>query len=249
MKLGRKPRGHDSRIPKVSALRSRQSLAPLPPAVSYASGLPSNLGAMGNDSIGDCTCAAAGHAIQVWSWNAGHTLITPPDLDVLELYETCSGYVPGDPATDTGCIAQGVLHHWLRYPLAGNTLYGYAEIDTADFADIQRSIWECGVVYLGFNVPSYLMNKLTAPGSVWDVETADTGIVGGHCVDAIGYDENGNLTIVSWGATYTMTPAFWAAYVDESYALVDQDWCNITGKTPLGLALPDLDHAMHELKA
>ena len=49
------------------------ALPPVPAAQSWAAKIQS-WGTMGNnDTIGDCTCAAAGHLIECWTANAGVT--------------------------------------------------------------------------------------------------------------------------------------------------------------------------------
>jgi hypothetical protein len=247
MKLGRKPRAFDQRIPKLHNLQ-RDTTIPMPAHVDYTNGMSKDLGAMLNDTLGDCTCAAVGHAIQVWSFNIGG-MKTPSDQDIEALYEKAGGYIPGNPDTDNGCIEQDVLTDWLNGPVDGNELSAFVEVDPANFSDVKRTIWDCGLIYIGFNVPAYLMNSLTSPGSTWDVNNlADNTIVGGHCVIVAGYDSSGNMKLISWGAEYTMTAAFWSAYVDECYGLVNKDWITVTKKTPAGLTLEQLEALMNSMK-
>ena len=94
--LGRLARAHDPRIPHLSALLAGKTLPPPPAQVDYTKGMPKNLGMMLNDTLGDCTCAAVYHAIQVWTFNAskGKAIDTEPDSDVEKLYELACGYKP-----------------------------------------------------------------------------------------------------------------------------------------------------------
>src|SRR5579862_7669629 len=92
-KLGRTARGHDPRIPHFSALAAGKVLPPIPPAHDWSTGMPSDLGMMMNDTLGDCTCAAVYHARQVWTANTGG-IVTEPDSDVEMLYEKACGYKP-----------------------------------------------------------------------------------------------------------------------------------------------------------
>ena len=93
-KLGRLARSHNTKIPMLHDLLAGKALEPVKPAVDYTKGMPSNLGMMRNDTLGDCTCAAFYHALQVWSFNAEKKIDTEPDLDVLDLYEQACGYKP-----------------------------------------------------------------------------------------------------------------------------------------------------------
>lgn len=62
-----------------------------------------------------------------------------------------------------------------------------------------------------------------------------------------GYDAKG-ARVISWGQYYTMTWDFFAKFVDEVYAIADQDWVEATGKTPGGLSLADLEKQMQALE-
>lgn len=249
-KFGRRPRIHDSRVPHRSMLTMGVPMAAPPPyLMSYANMLPANLGEMMNDRLGCCTCAAVGHAIQLWSEVADHSMITPPDSAILSLYEAVGGYVPGKPETDGGAIEQEVLAYWLNNPVDGNKLIAYVEIDPANMDDVKRTIVECGLAYIGFNVPAYLQQGLMTAGSIWDVnQAADNSSIGGHAVIIDGYDDKGNLSVISWGSQYSMTPAFWDKQVDECYGLVNDLWVQTTGSTPAGLPLEALESLMQSLK-
>jgi hypothetical protein len=249
MKYGRLPRTYDPRVPKLAMIRSPRPLAPVPASINYSLGMPADLGAMMNDTIGDCVEAAVGHAEQVWTFVARGAMVTPSNFDIEAFYGVAGGYVPGHPSTDNGTVIQVALTDWLKVPVAGDTLAAFVEIDLASEDDIKRTIWESGGVYIGFNVPAYLQN-LEAAGSVWDVNpSADNSIIGGHCVFCPGYKENGNLVVQSWGLWYTITPAFWSQFVDEAYALANKDWIAKTGWTPAGLTLVQLEALMHMLKS
>ena len=246
-KLGRRPRGHDSRIPLITAERG----IALPSAINYASGMPANLGMMLNDSLGDCVPAGAGHSIQVWSYNAtlGAAMVTPSDPQVESFYELAGGYVPGNANTDNGTVIQVALQDWLKTPIDGNQIAGFVEISTANMQAVKETIYECGLVFIGLNVPNFVQS-LENPGSVWDVNpSADNTIEGGHCVICTGYQENGNLNFVTWGsADYQMTPAFWNAFVDEAYAIASPDFIKATGSTPVGLTLTQLEALMASMQ-
>lgn len=236
----------------MSVVRAEQPFPPLPQSIDYSARMPLPLGEMLNDSLGDCAEAAVGHAIQVWTWNARGPsyMVTVPDADILALYEWAGGYVPGDPSTDNGTVLQMALIDWLNGAVGGNELTAFVEIAVNNVSEVHRSIVECALVYIGLNVPQYLMDNLTDPGSVWDIDPqANNTSAGGHCVIATGYDASGNLTVISWGELYTMTPAFWRANVDECYALANKDWIQTTGKTPAGLSLSSLEALMQAMKA
>jgi len=252
LKLGRKARRYDSRIPHLSALLAGQKLTPVPAPTDWSKGMPANLGMALNSTLGDCTAAGWCHQKQIWTFNTG-AMVTVPDPDIEDLYEATGGYVPGDPSTDNGAVEQDVLSYLLKTGLTGDKLTAYFEVDTRNADDVKRTIAWCGGSYIGFEVPAFVMN-LTTAGSVWDLPgssgvpaDADTSIEGGHCVVIAGFDDSW-LTLISWGALYRMSWAFWAEYVDEAYGLVDTDWVKATGTTPANMTLAELEAQMQAIR-
>jgi hypothetical protein len=254
-KLGRLHRTYDARVPHMSALVAGQQLPPPPPSVNYTTKLPSNLGMMLNDTLGDCTCAAVYHALQVWSANASGQIDTECDADVEKLYILACGYNPRAGGEGPGGNEQHVLTYLLRSGAPtgpqGQTRHkiaGFVEVDPRNIDDVKRTINDCGVAYIGFNVPQFIVPPPPAvPPDVWDVQRQSTQIVGGHAVVLAGYDANG-ARVISWGQYYTMTWEFFSTYVDEVYAIADQTWIDKTGKSPAGLTLAELEVQMQALK-
>ena len=74
MKFGRLPRARTAAVPHLSAILAGRPALPAPASVHYMSALPDDTGALGNASIGDCTCAAVYHALQLWAANTGDAL-------------------------------------------------------------------------------------------------------------------------------------------------------------------------------
>jgi hypothetical protein len=254
-KLGRTARAHDPRIPHLSALLAGKTLPPPPASVDYTKGLPANLGMMLNDTLGDCTCAAVYHAIQVWTFNAslGKSIDTEPDIDVEKLYELACGYNPKTPGEGPGGNEQHVLKYLLKKGAptgaagkTSNKIAAFVEVDPRNVDDVKRTINDCGLAYIGFNVPANIMPPNAEPPAVWTVDPSNSKIIGGHAVVLAGYDANG-ARLISWGGYYTMTWPFFAKFVDEVYAIADQDWVNATGKTPGGISLTILEQQMQAL--
>lgn len=252
-KLGRRPRTFNPRIPHLSALRATRTLAPPPESVDWTQKLRPPLGMMLNDRLGDCTCAAFYHARQVWSANAEVAQITDPDQDVLRLYEVACGYNPNDPNTDQGGVEQDVLAYLLKTGAPTGTggardrIVAFVEVDPRNIDDVKRMINECGLAYIGFNVPQNIMPQDGEPPAVWTVDHANSQIIGGHAVVLPGYDSQG-ADVISWGQKYKMTWEFFSTFVDETYAIADRVWIEATGLTPLGLSLAELEAQMQALR-
>jgi hypothetical protein len=256
-KLGRTARAYDPRIPHMSALMmGKPALPPPPPTVDNTKGMPADLGMMLNDKLGDCTCAAVYHAIQVWTFNTsgGKKMDTEPDPNVEKLYELACGYKPSVPGEGPGGNEQKVLTYLLKHgaPCGAsgstcNKIAAFVEVDPRNTVDVKTTIWNCGVAYIGFAVPASLMPPNAEPPLIWKVDPNNTQMVGGHAVVLAGYDANG-ARVISWGSYYTMTWDFFNKYVDEVYAIADPDWVDSTGKTPGGLTMAQLQEQMQALK-
>jgi hypothetical protein len=253
MRFGRQPRGHDPRIPRLSALIEGAAPIAVSADVDWTVGMPTDLGMMLNDQLGDCTCAGVYHGRQV---NTFHTsgIKTPPDALVEKLYEEACGYVPGDAATDQGGSCQAVLTYWLNKGvptrLGPDKLDAFFEVDVANFDELKRTIYECGFAYIGLNIPAWFANALNGGNvpQVWDVDPGgDNTIVDGHCVVLAAQDGAGRFKLASWGTWYEMTPAFFQSFCDEAYGPVSGDWMKATGSTPAGLTLAQWEAQMKAL--
>jgi len=252
-KLGRLHRTYNPSVPHMSALLAGQTLPPPPASVDYTAKMPADLGMMMNDTLGDCTCAAFYHALQVWSFNASGKIDTEVDTDVEKLYVLACGYNPRLGGEGPGGNEQHVLTYLMKKgaPMGPNgktrhKIAAFVEVDPRNTDDVKRTIDECGVAYIGFNVPAFLMPPGAPPPAVWDAQRDNTQSIGGHAVVLAGYDANG-ARVISWGQYYTMTWAFFAQYVDEVYAIADPTWVEATGKTPAGLSLEELETQMQGL--
>jgi hypothetical protein len=250
-KFGRKRRTFNSRIPHYSALLNirRGALLPVPDQVDYTKGMPVDFGMMANDRLGICTCAAYYHARQVWTFNAQGVEITEPDRDVIKLYEEACHYNPLLFWTDAGGVEQDVLQYLLDKgaPIGdGSTrvkILAFAEVDFRNIDDVKRTIFECGVAYIGFAVPS----NLDPESSVWDYDPSATLTNEGHAVVLVGF-EAGMFKLISWGRLYQMTEAFFSQYVDECYAIADPAFIESAGLTPAGLTLQELEEQMQAMR-
>lgn len=177
-----------------------------------------------NDSLSDCTAAAAGHLRQAWTcYGQGATTVTA-DSDVLAFYEACSGYQPGNPSTDNGAVMQDCLGYWRQTGLATDKILAYFQVNPADLAEVKTAAWLFGGLYVGVNLPISALDQFNA-GQPWDLNpSADNRIDGGHCVHLGAIDSAGVMTVTTWGKTQRVTPAWWRQYTEEAWAVATLDW-------------------------
>lgn len=244
MKLGRGPVKRDSRTLKLGKyLKSELPRAPV--AQDWTKGIAS-WGMMLNDIHSDCTIAAAGHAVQVWS---AHTSgeVTLPDPVLLSYYEQWDGYNPNDPSTDGGGVELDVLNAWQKSSFDKHKLVAYADPAFANLEEIRQAIHLFGGVYIGLTLPMTAKTQ-----AVWDVapnggDDAKPGSWGGHAVFVPKYDAD-TFTCITWGAPKPMTVAFWKEYVDEAHALLSHDWLEAKG-SPSGFDLAELKKDLGLIKS
>jgi hypothetical protein len=183
-------------------------------------------GVMMNDTLGDCTIAACGHALQVFTGGK----ITESDSVIESYYSKWCGYVPGNPATDNGGVELDVLNDWKSQGFDGHVLEGFVQPQPQNLSHVMHSIAEFGGVYIGFQVPVSAMSQFQN-GQVWDVVANDGGIAGGHAVFCPAYhtmdptyNKETTITCITWGQKQKMTIPFWERYCDESHTLLAAAW-------------------------
>lgn len=185
----------------------------------------------GNDTLGDCTCAAVGHMEEAWSANAGHANV-PPDQAVLDLY-----WATGK--TDTGRYCLDILNYWQSTGFDnGDKLTAFAQIDVKNQPHVEFACWAFGGAYIGVQLPKSAQGQKDE----WTVTTgadAKAGSWGGHCVNLVDYSATGP-TCVTWGRLMPMTWEFFAAYCDEAYAAISTDFISASGQNPAGFNLDQL---------
>jgi hypothetical protein len=236
MKLGKLAARHDLRTLKLANYLG--TLPPPKPAVDYTRPVGS-WPMYANDTIGDCTCAAAGHLIQEWTANIGKPL-TPTEGQIVGAYEAITGYKPDDPSTDRGAVEIDVLNYWRRTGIAGRTILVYAALEPGNHDHVRDAVELFGAAYIGVQLP------LSAQGqSVWSVPPGGPtgqgapGSWGGHAIPVVAYDPR-ILTVVTWGRLLNMTWQFWDTYCDEAYVILTQDWIDQKGLSPAGFNLDQL---------
>lgn len=194
-------------------------ILPTPPVKE----LPVNLSwqMLGNDSVGDCVFAGAGHETMAWNNEAGQT-ITFTDKSVLSDYSAVTGYSPNDPNSDQGTDMQVAASYRRKTGVVDATgkrhqVAAYLAITPGDKTLLKQAIYLFGAVGIGIQFPASAMAQFNA-GKPWTV-VSGSPIEGGHYVPCVGYDSR-YVYIVTWGKTQKMTWGFYKKYNDESLAYV-----------------------------
>ncbi len=244
MRLGKTPARYDSRTLQL-AHYLKPGVLPAPPATSNWAAKVRSWPMMGNDRIGDCTIAAAGHCIEEWTTDAGKPVVVP-DPEIVAAYSAVAGYNPVTGQHDTGANELDVLNYWRRTGVGGHRIRAYVSLEPGNLDHVRDAVSIFGNCYIGLALPVTAQTQ-----RVWSVPPGGAvgpgapGSWGGHAVPVVAYDSR-ELTVVTWGALKRMTWGFWAAYCDEAYALLSDDFLT-ADKTPAGIDLATLEADLHQV--
>lgn len=233
VKLGKLPAKQDSRTLRLSRYFMPQ--LPEPPEKCEWSKRVPDFPMYANDEIGDCAIAGPAHQVQTWTHNDDDSPdFNPTDEQVISGYSRCGGFVPGNPATDNGCVMLDVMKIWRHEGLFGRKIGAFASVEPLDHQTVCQAIWLFGGLSVGLSLPLAAMGM-----RFWDAPSGfhrrrrrwQRGSWGGHEVQAVDYGPDG-IGIVTWGGLMLMSWSFLDVYCDELFAAISPDWLGADGKAP-----------------
>lgn len=233
MKLGKRPRRDDPRTLFLSKYLL-PGAPPPPPAKAYYEYLVKDWKMFGNDHIGDCTCASAGHLIMNWT---AHTTSEAKlgDDEIIAAYSAVSGFDPFTGNGDNGAVELDVLNYWRKTGVAGHKITAYSALDVKNLTQVKQGIYLFGGIYIGVQLPVSAQRQ-----EVWDVVDNDQGVWGGHAIPILGYGRDG-FACITWGRIKYLTNDFWFRYVEEAYAILSPEWVDREGIAPNHVDLASLE--------
>jgi len=238
MRLGRRHAVHDKRTLQLAKYLDHARESTAPKVVDFTKSATFSM--YKNDELGDCTCASAGNMIRSWTAEGKHAQASVSDDAVVTAYERVSGYRPGEPETDQGAIELTVLKYWRKKGIGGHKIAAFAAVEIGSKALVREACWLFTGLYAGVALPVSAQSQ-----AVWEVPPGGAtgagakGSWGGHAVPILGVDDRG-LTVVTWGATKRVSWAFFAAYFDEAYACLSNDFLDWANVGPSGFNLAEL---------
>lgn len=224
VKLGRLAPREDARTPLFAKYKT-EALPAAPGLIAWGKHVPM-FPMYANDRLGDCTCAAVGHQIQVWTSMNGQ-IWTPSEQEVTNLY-----WATG--SEDTGRVETDILNYWHTNGFGGRAdkIAGYMSVNVQDINEVKQAIWLFGGLYIGIALPITAQTQ-----QVWKVVNAgpesQPGSWGGHAVNVTAYNST-YVTVATWGMRMRMTWGFWRQYVEEAYAVLSPDWATGAKAAPSG---------------
>jgi hypothetical protein len=245
LRFGRLP--NDPSRPRVR-LTARPAAYDPPAAVDWHTAVPAGSWGMdGNDAVGDCTLAEVDHTTKATEVAAGNPEVQSTAAEVLAAYSAITGYDPADPSTDQGAEMQQVRDWWRKrgVTLGGrqHTIALFAELDHRNLGLVKWAVAQFGPVGLGINCPRSALDQFNA-GQPWTVVRGSPDD-GGHAIAFVGYDDQWAY-VLTWGRVQRMSWGFFAAYVEEAWTQLSQEWVSAaTGADPLAGTLHDLGEQFH----
>ena len=255
MKLGKHPAipkpKRDPRTLKLKnyrvTLESQLPTAPLDVSwvTRWAASEPIQM--FGNDELGDCVEAAAGHIINQSRFYAGLPgRVT--QADVIAAYSGATGYIPGNPNTDNGTDMFSFCKYWQNTGIGGHKIIAYIEVDWTDDAEVQLAIDLFGNTFTGIALPTSAQGQnawTVTEGGIYS-PNGQPGGWGGHGIPLFAGSQITD-TCATWGTTLKMSKNFKSDYVDEMYTVLSADWIGANGLSPSLLNLPLLQNDLNEL--
>jgi hypothetical protein len=239
-KLGRKPFKPDYRDLLYRSYRS--TVLPSVPASFGHQDLVTTWGMLGNDTVGDCTCAGADHEIMLWTDEGAGKAAIFTKANTISDYAAITGYNPNDPNSDQGAQVRDVLLYRQKTGMIDNggkrhKIGAFLQLDQTNLNEVLEAMYLFSAVGLGINFPQSAMDQFNA-GQPWTV-VQGSPIEGGHYVPCLGYDGI-YIYCVTWGQIQKMTVAFFQAYCEEAWLMLSQEFLNGKGLSPEGFNLAQL---------
>lgn len=237
LKLGKLPARKDAvKLKLVDYLGQ----LPAPPAKYNHTALETNQWQMlGNDTVGDCVLAGAGHETMLWNAEANKT-VSITTQNAISDYSAITGYNPKDPNSDQGTDMQVAASYRKKTGVIDSKgirhkVGAYLAV-TPSKALFKQAMYIFGTVGVGIQFPASAMTQFN-DNKNWTV-VKSSKIEGGHYIPAVGYDSR-YVYVVTWGKLIKATWGFIEKYCDEAVVYLSPEFL-VGGKSLEGFNLQDL---------
>jgi hypothetical protein len=244
VKLGKKPAKKDRR--DLLFYDYLTNKLPTHPEQFGHESLVSSWGMLGNDSVGDCVFAGAGHETMLWTTEGGAPAVFT-DKCIISDYSAVTGYNPNESNSDQGTDVREALKYRSNTGLIdalGNRhkIGAFVSVDYHNIDEIKEAIFLFNAIGIGIQFPASAMEQFST-GKPWTV-VENSSVEGGHYVPCLGYDAD-YIYCVTWGKVQKMDYNFFKTYCDEAFAILSVEMLK-ADKSPDGF---DIDQLQADLKA
>lgn len=205
-----------------------------------------------NDEYGCCTCASKAHAIVTMERSSSQRDLPITDPQVLEAYERISRFRRDGSGVDEGAFELDALKDWrnnglgLERDSTPHKIYAFAAVDWHDRTEVMAAHYAFGGLKVCAGLPLSASDQMRN-GADWTPVSGSRsrwGSWGGHSMYSHAYDSERGLAVWTWGEEQWMSWPWVAKYVDESYAVISEDYIRRGGSTPQGFDRDKLDRML-----
>ena len=125
VKLGKLPARVDPRTLSLARYVDRAELPSPPPELDLSAPV-ADWPMYGNDRLGDCTTAAAGHMIEAWTAAAAGSAVEVTEAAVLAAFEAVK--IVDSATGDEGAVELDVLKLWRSAGIGGHRVGAFARV-------------------------------------------------------------------------------------------------------------------------
>jgi hypothetical protein len=148
---------------------------------------------------------------------------TFPDADqVIQYYLTYTG------GQDTGVVLSDFLAYVRKIGFYGHKVTAYAPVMVHDVSTLMTALWLYDAVYTGITVTQGMQDAFQN-GQPWDAAAVQGEPIGGHCVPAVGYSDEG-ITVITWGQPQLITWPAWHTISTEAWAVITGELASGDGR-------------------
>jgi hypothetical protein len=253
LKLGKLPARHDPRNLKLANYVDRSVVLPtVPKKVGHLDKLKSiQWGMLGNDQLGDCVCAGAGHEHMAWNQLAGRSVGWDTSA-AMDMYEKVAGYQPGHPETDQGTDMSAAAKFRRATGIldgsgVNHKIDGYVELEPGNVEQLRIALYLFGAVGVGVEFPSFWMDQFNA-GKEWTWRKVGQPNEGHYIPAFASASPRGKITVVSWGREQGMSAKGYEQFNDESFAYFSKEML-VAGRSIDGFGADDLAADLQRITA
>lgn len=205
-------------------------------------------GMLGNDEVGDCVPAGAGHETMTFVHSGGGA-VTIERENTLSDYGAMTGWHADDPSSDRGTDPVAAAEYRRTVGMldaAGNRhkVGAYVVLETGNWREMLQALYMFECVGFCFYVPDTAIAQFRA-GHRWSY-LHSTNYVGGHYVSVMARPGLSVVECLTWARRQQLTRSFYEHYNMLSLAYISEEMLR-SGRSPEGFDLLALKAALDQL--
>ena len=235
MKLGKAPARPRATDLLFATYRTSAPLPKRPRTFGHDAIIPTNgWKTLANDRVGCCVFSGFAHMVMLWNKIRGVD-VEFSDESVLSDYAAVTGYTPKDPSTDQGTDVHDALDYFRKTGVVDasgkrHKIAAYVSLEAANLSEAYEAMYLFDGIASGFDLPKSAESQFAAD-KPWSV-VSNSPSVGGHFVPPVALGAGPKIHGITWGRDQLITPGFYRAKNDESFAVFSEEYLDDKGLSP-----------------